>query len=114
MNLNIDYEDDVLCVAAAGRLDMDTQEDFQQNILQSLQETGAQRLILDLSDTEYISSAGLKSLLVVASHCTKQSVRSAVCSMRPEVARVYRTTGFTRVMNLYDTREDAASALLNT
>ena len=114
MNLNFDYENDVLCVAATGRLDIDTQADFEENILKNLQETGAQHLILDLSDTEYISSAGLKSLLMVASHCTKQAVRSAVCSLRPEVARVYRTTGFARVMNLYDTREDATSALLST
>ena len=111
MNLSIDHNDDLLCIAVAGRLDVDTYTNFQQTTIRNLQETGAKQLILDLSETEYISSAGLQGLLVIASYCAKQGVRNAVCSLHPQVAKVYKTAGFVRVLNLYDTREEAESAL---
>lgn len=111
MNMNIDHNDDLLCVAVAGRLDTDTRTKFQETTLNTLQETGARQLILDLAATEYISSAGLQAILVVASYCEKNAVRSAVCRLHPEVAKVYKTAGFVRVLNLYDTREGAENAV---
>lgn len=111
MDLSIDYDGDFLCVAVAGRLDLDTQAEFENTTLKHLRETGARGVIIDLANTAYISSAGLQGLLIVASQCAKQGVGSAVCSLQPEVARVYKTGGFQHILNYYETREGAVSAL---
>ena len=111
MDLNIDYDNEFLYVAVTGRLDLDTQAEFKNTTLKNLQDTGARGVIIDLAKTEYISSAGLQGLLIIASQCARQGVASAVCSLQSEVAKVYRTGGFERVLNYYDTREGAADAL---
>jgi anti-anti-sigma factor len=55
--------DGVLCVALEGRLDTVSSRDFGRRMEAELED--ANRVVLDVADLEYVSSAGLRILLVI-------------------------------------------------
>ncbi|WP_306414963.1 STAS domain-containing protein [Achromobacter xylosoxidans] len=65
MNLFVEHIDDALVVCPKGQLNSANAAEFEADILARLA-TGAARLILDLSGLDYISSAGLRVVLVAA------------------------------------------------
>jgi len=68
---------------------------------------GAGKVICDLSGTEYISSAGLRILLLGAKTLQASGGRLVLCCLRPYVHEIFETAGFTRIFDIYDSEEDA-------
>ena len=69
----------------AGRLDGATSD----TLLATLQEiiaTAPSQLILDLSGMDYVSSAGLRVLLMAAKQVRGRPTRLTLCALRPNVA----------------------------
>ena len=69
---------------------------------------GHASLVLDLSQVEYVSSAGLKAFLTVAKHADAQGGAMALCGLQEPVERVFRMAGFDAFLELCATREEAA------
>jgi stage II sporulation protein AA (anti-sigma F factor antagonist) len=65
------------------------------------------RVIIDLSDLNYISSAGLRVLLVLARFLKDGEGTLAVCSMNNTISQVFEVTGFSSVMETYPTLNEA-------
>ncbi len=68
-------------------------------------------VIIDLSQAEYISSAGLRSVLKMAKVCNSQKIRFLVCGIQPPVYEVFRISGFTSLLTIKNTRQEALDAL---
>ncbi len=75
--------------------------------LQNLIEGGAANLLCDFSQTEYISSAGLRVLLTTAKALKRSGGRIALCSLKTHVKEVFDTAGFTPLFNVSDSRQAA-------
>ena len=65
MDISIEKPNDRAVVATSGRLDAAGAPALEAQCRTLIQE-GAKRLLLDMAQVEYISSAGLRSLLVLA------------------------------------------------
>lgn len=68
---------------------------------------GTCRLLLDLEKIEYISSAGLRSLLVLAKACAAAGGRLVLCSLAPMVMEVMRMSGFDNIIKISADRKTA-------
>ena len=68
-------------------------------------------VVLDLSQAEYISSAGLRSVLKMAKTCNAEKNRFLICGIRPPVYEVFRISGFVSILTIANTREDALAML---
>jgi anti-sigma B factor antagonist len=69
-------------------------------------------LIFDLSEVDFISSAGLHFLLDFYRHCEQRGARLAVTAPSDQVREILQMTGFTTSgFPVYDTFEDGLSAL---
>ncbi len=66
-----------------------------------------ERVLFDMSRTDYISSAGMRVLLGVLRTVTDTGGRVAVCALKSPVMRVFIIAGFDRVFPVYATREEA-------
>ncbi len=66
-----------------------------------------ERVLFDLSRTDYISSAGMRVMLGVLRTVTDTGGRVAVCSLKSTVMQVFIIAGFDRVFPVYATREEA-------
>jgi anti-anti-sigma factor len=112
--LDVDILEDltggVTTVALTGRLDATSAAALQARLL-GLIDAGIHRLIVDLSQLDYISSVGLRVFLIAAKRLSPLGGRMVLCAVRPQVRNVFTIAGFDRLFGMFETREDAARAL---
>jgi anti-anti-sigma factor len=92
-----------------GQLDGVGAPEIEKRCLAILGAPGA-RLVLDFSGLDYISSAGLRSLLVLAKKARAAGGGFAICNPAPMVREVMEISGFDKLLRLTDSREAAIAA----
>ena len=75
--------------------------------LLALVDGGARHLVLDFSGLNYISSAGLRLVLVLAKRMKQEGGRLVLCAMQPHVREVFEISGFLAILDVQATRQDA-------
>ena len=110
MKLTTDKQGEVAILSAGGRLDAAGAPELEAQGKALLRE-GAKRLLLDFAGVEYISSAGLRSLLVLAKAVKSAGGAMALCGLVPAVREVMTISGFDTILALAPDRA-AALALL--
>jgi len=95
-----------LLVMVKGRMDTLTAPEFETECVKWL-EAGEVRLVADLSGLDYISSAGLRSILSTAKKCKAKGGDIAFCNLSGIVAEVFSVSGFSTLLPVLETREQA-------
>ena len=97
-------------VHVAGRIDATTSDEMEDALMDILGQ-GQDRIILNLENIDYISSAGLRVLVVI----TKQLYDSGqfFCTISDNVREIIEMAGFNTFMNIYDSLEDAEAAMVD-
>ena len=98
-------------IKPVGRLDGGTSNSFEADVTGRIK-TGCRRLLLDISEIVFVSSAGLRAILAVSKYSTERGGRLAVCCPSPQVREVFDLTGFSSLINLYPSYELAHASLL--
>ena len=88
-----------LVLRIGGRLDAITAPHLDQQVWGQITATEPS-VVLDLERLDYISSAGLRSLLDLAKRVESQGGKVAVCGLQGEVRKVFELSGFTRIFAL--------------
>ena len=70
-------------------------------------DAGVDRVLLDLSGVEYISSSGLRVLLMLLRAVKQREGRLVLCGLSPFVAEVFDISNF---RSLFEVRQDSAEA----
>jgi|HigsolmetaGSP11D_1036233.scaffolds.fasta_scaffold02318_6 stage II sporulation protein AA (anti-sigma F factor antagonist) len=110
MDIKIDKHDDHLTVRLAGRLDSSNAGEFEQALLNRI-DAGELRLVLDLSELSYISSAGLRVFLMAAKRLSARQGRMALCGLQDNVREVFEISGFTAILTVRADLAEARAAL---
>ncbi len=97
---------DVLIVSFTGRFDAITSDDIERELLNCI-DRGEKKLLLDFSNVNYISSAGMRVLLAVAKKLRSVSGKLVLCSINSRVQDVLKMSGFEQVMDLEINENDA-------
>jgi anti-anti-sigma factor len=95
--------------ALAGRLDTKTAPDFEKKLLELLK-GGARRFVVDFSPTEYVSSAGLRVLVMLAKKLAGGEGRLVLCGMNDSIREVFEISGFTALFAITATVDDAVAS----
>lgn len=98
---------DVVIAKLAGRLDSSSAQPAEESFAQVLS-GGTPHLAIDLSKLDYISSAGLRVLLVVAKKVQQAKGKVVLFGLGPNVREVFSISGFDKIFAI---RDDAAAAL---
>ena len=100
---------DTVVVAPAGRIDQSNADAFQASLAPVLAQcaTGKDRLVLDFSALEYISSAGLRVLMLAAKQAKAQGGTIVITALQPLVAEICQISRFTMVFTITPTLRDA-------
>src|SRR5258708_3413055 len=94
----------------AGRIDLSNAEVFRDLLLKAVA-AATVAVILDLSRIEYISSAGLRSLMIASKAGAGRGVKLGVSAMQPIVKEIFTISRFHLVFACFDTVRDAIATL---
>ena len=97
-------------LSLTGRLDAFSAASFSE-ACRSLLALEPHRIIIDCAGLETLSSAGLRSILILVKACRHASIRLSFCSMQPDTEEIFSVTGFSTLCATYATREDALAAM---
>ena len=86
-----------LIFAIQGRLDTTTAPQFEAELKQNIE--GAETLILDLVDLEYLSSAGLRVFLTAQKIMNKQG-EMIVRNANETISEIFEVTGFSDILTI--------------
>jgi anti-anti-sigma factor len=100
---------DVLVVAVDGRIDYVNAEEFKGALMPHLTNgtTGSGQVVLDMSRLEYISSAGLRVLMIAAREAKAKQGKLIAVALQPVVREIFEISKFTLVFQLFDSVQDA-------
>ncbi|MEI6764628.1 MAG: STAS domain-containing protein [Bacteroidota bacterium] len=101
---------EVLVIRLDGRLDAMTSGEFEKKVTPMVQESG-QHVLIDFGKVDYISSAGLRAILILAKEMLKKEKRLALCSLNETIAEVFCISGFDSIMTIYPSLEEGLSFL---
>ena len=107
MEISNELQDNVAIVVLQGRLDAAGAPEAEAYCRKLIQET-TPRLLIDMAAVEYVSSAGLRSLLVLAKAVKAGGGALALCGLTPAVREVMCISGFDNILPL---AEDRAAGL---
>lgn len=93
-----------------GRLDSNTSGDFEAKLL-GLIRGGQTRLVLDLGQLDYISSAGLRVLIKSMKELKAKSGLMHLCAMQDYIREVFDLSGFASFLPIHPTLEESLKAL---
>ena len=110
MSLSPIRQSGVLIVKLEGRLDGSNSTSVEQE-LRSLIEGGEQKLLLDLTSLDYVSSAGLRVFLVAAKHIRSIRGGFALCAMKDPVREIFEISGFLEMMPAFSNQSEALKSL---
>lgn len=104
---------DVLVVQVSGRVDHATADAFKAGLWPHLAScsAGGDKLLLDLSQLEYISSAGLRVLMLAARDVKTRDGLLVVCELQPVVNEIFEISRFNIVFRVYPALRAALSDL---
>jgi anti-anti-sigma factor len=106
MDIARDNDGDVAIFRLSGRFDSNAAGPAEADLGAAL--TGTPRLVIDLSGLDYISSAGLRVMLVTARKVQQASGKLALFGLQPTVRQVFTVSGFDTIISI---QPDAAAAL---
>jgi anti-anti-sigma factor len=99
-------EGGVMTVALKGRLDALTSKGVEERLLQLI-DAGERHMVMDLSQLDYISSVGLRVLILVAKRLKQLDGKVVVCALQEPIQQVFEISGFTHIFPIYATRAEA-------
>jgi anti-anti-sigma factor len=100
----------VTIVAVAGRLDIQTAEQFSHRV-GDLLHAGHSQLLIEASQLSYISGAGIHALLLATKSATDKGARLAVCGLSAPTRHVLEIAGLGEAFESYLSREEALAKL---
>ena len=108
MEIREEQADGVAVLVPVARVDSATAKAFEVRVLAAVN-TGAAKIIIDFAELDYISSAGLRVVLVGAK-MTRAPRKFALCGMKPHIREIFDVSGFARILTILPDRAAALSA----
>lgn len=103
---------DVLVATATGRIDFAGAQVLEGALAPALAPDGPVRgIVIDLAGVDYISSVGLRVLMVAAKSMRARKASIAVASLQPVVAEIFEISRFHHVVDVRGSVRDAIAAV---
>ncbi len=109
MGVTTERQGDTLIAKTEGRVDGANAREFQV-ALEAAIDASERAVILDLEQLSYISSAGLRVILLVARTLRSQKAKFAVCSLSEPIREVFEISGFDKIISIHRSQAEALAS----
>ena len=110
MNINVKNIGAISVVELEGRIDSSVSPEVESRLLQLVQE-GRKFLVLDFKAVEYMASAGMRILLVLAKRVKELEGLICLASVTGGVGDILSVVGFVPHFDIYETVDQAIDAM---
>ena len=109
MNIHTEELDHAIVVSLEGRLNADSAVQLEEQIFPLPMDH--KHLLLDMSRVNYLSSAGLRVLLLLYRRVLEHNSRIALIGLSEEVRDIMAMTGFLDLFTIFDSRGDGLRSM---
>lgn len=104
---------DVVLIEVEGRIDHSTAPAFGSALLPQVNGCAGEnkKLLLDLGNVTYMSSAGLRVLMIAAKGCRKEGGKVFLAALQPTLQEIFRIGRFDMVFETFPTVREALAAI---
>lgn len=110
MDITNRLDGDIATFQLTGRIDAATAPGVE-NAVNTAVNGGAKRVILDMSGVAYVSSAGLRAILLAARKAASAQGGMAVFGLQASVAKVFTVSGFGKIVPIVASEAEARRKL---
>ncbi|GAB5467232.1 MAG: STAS domain-containing protein [Rhodospirillales bacterium] len=110
LQMTQEQDEGILIYGLGGRLDSTTAKELEASLKAEL-DGGRNAILMDMKDLDYISSAGLRVVLLAAKHLRGKEGRFALSALKGEIRQVFEISGLLRILTVHDDRATALDAL---
>jgi anti-anti-sigma factor len=106
MKIDATKEGNAIVMSLKGRLDAVASSEFETTLLDWISK-GSNNFLLNLTDLEYISSAGLRSILATSKKLKERNGKLFLAGLHGPVEEVFKISGFVSIFRVFATAEAA-------
>jgi|WetSurMetagenome_2_1015567.scaffolds.fasta_scaffold00036_17 anti-anti-sigma factor len=110
MEITSRQEGAVSIIEVAGRMDAVTAPTFDK-FFREISSSEIQAFLILMNNLDYISSAGLRSILMAAKQVKAKNGRLVLAGMKDAVKEVFNLSGFQAILRICESGEDALKEL---
>ncbi len=110
MDVTTERHDDVLSADVGGRIDGSNVVQFEEAIRTAIEDSD-RAVIMDFGKLVYISSAGLRAVLLTAKSLHSRDAKLLLCSLSGPIREVFEISGFDKILPIHPSRAEALSSL---
>jgi len=110
MELSVKNEEKGTLVTVTGRMDAVSSPEFEKELARLI-DGGNINFVIDLAGLDYISSSGLRSILVTAKKLKGKNGQILLASLQAVVKEVFEISGFSAIIPIHESVEEAMAAL---
>ena len=105
----VENREDVTILAPRHRVDTNTAPEVEKTIWENIGD-GDGKMVIDFSQVDYISSAGLRVLLKTAKQMKKGGGKLGLCNLNEQVTEVLELSGFMGIIDCHDSVDSCIAA----
>ena len=109
MQLSETQHGTTLVLAVKGRIDMETAAEFGDELLAKIKVEGVQKVVLDFSGVEFVSSACLRALMLGLKQARELKVAFEIAAMQPKVLEIFQLSRIDTLIPCFATIEQAVN-----
>lgn len=98
MNIEKNYNEKELTLAVEGRIDTITSKDLENEI--NVEIGNFDSLVMDFTNLEYISSAGLRVLIATQKKLKSDDISFVIKNVNDTVNEIFRMSGFNKILKI--------------
>ena len=106
MEVTTRKEKSAVVLSVNGRIDATNAPELEKSLSEPI-ESGENTLIVNMAELDYISSAGLRVILLTAKKLKAQQGDIILVGLQGAVKEVFEISGFTTIFKIFDTEESA-------
>ena len=110
MGISAERANGTVIAKAGGRIDSSNSREFHSELESVVADSDA-ALVLDFADVAYISSAGMRVILLTAKSLQKSGMKFALCSLNDSIREVFKISGFDKIIEIHTSQAEAVSAV---
>lgn len=112
MNWTKDIRQGNIIVFPGEPVDHENAEDFESRLIPSVKEASRSggSLIIDFHDVDYMTSVGLRTLMMAAKEAESTSVKILVTGMNETMREIFHISGFEKLFVIHESLESALDA----